>query len=320
MISHDALGRRTRFTASSTGKRVTLKSRDLRWLEAIRDHGPLPSDMLHAFTAADNVSAKSSRIRLADLSHEENTPHGGVYLSKPAAQRARANALNLPLVYDLSDAGWAALGAGRNTCIRPSGPFAHQLMVSTVTAAIELGCYEISGVRFISGWRILRRANARLGVNLRLVVPPRTEPHLHRLVPDQLFALEYEVGSQKQYLSFVLECDRGTEPLTSSDAARKSAIRNYLQYRHLISGGHFRAHYGLNCNMVVLNVFNSSRRLEAHAGLLRNLFPGGCSFMLLKSIEDIPRAGPRAMAHSLVLAPWMRIGLERMAIGGVLSK
>ena len=88
MSDLDTLERRNRYSSQSSGKQVSLKPRDLRWLEALRDHGPLPSHYLHAFSSGSHRSPKSSRQRLTDLAHENNTPHGGAYLRRPDAQRA----------------------------------------------------------------------------------------------------------------------------------------------------------------------------------------------------------------------------------------
>ena len=218
MNTHDKIERRNRFQPQSTGKRVSLKPRDIRWLEALRDHGPLPSHYLHAFTEVTHRSAKAARLRLTDLASETNTPHRAAYLMRPPAQRSGANVLNRSLVYDLSKAGWKALEAPRSDFCRPTGPFAHQMMVSCVTASIELSCLNSNSMRFIPGWQILARAGASLGVETTIEILPQYKAERHRLVPDQLFAVEFTKGGQKSYLAFLVECDRGTEPVISSDA------------------------------------------------------------------------------------------------------
>ena len=213
MNTHDNIQRRNRFIPQSTGKRVSLKPRDIRWLEALRDHGPLPSHYLHAFTEATHRSAKAARIRLTDLASETNTPHGDVYLTRPAAQRSGANVLNRSLVYDLSKTGWKALDVPKSDFCRPTGPFAPQLMVSCVTASIELSCLNSGSMRYIPGWQILARTGASLGVETEVKMPPKGKAERHRLVPDQIFAVEFTKGGQKSYLAFIVECDRGTEPV-----------------------------------------------------------------------------------------------------------
>jgi hypothetical protein len=310
MQSHDVLDRRNRYLATSTGKRVTLKPRDLRWLEALRDHGPLPSHYLHAFTDDTHSSAKASRIRLADLAHEDNTPHGGCYLRRPMAQRSAFSALNQPLVYDLTEAGWEALGMKPALCQRPTGPFAHQLMVSTVTASIELRAIRASGLRYIPGWQILARSNARMSADVRVTVPPEQRERVHQLQPDQLFGLEYAPRSGvKRYRSFLVECDRSTEPITSTNTARKSYRRSYLQYRHFVGDGLYKEHFRLKSTLLVLNVMSDRSRMSAFMQLIDRHAPEGNSFMLFKCLDRETSLVPPLLVDEMAES-WNRVGLE----------
>ena len=301
--------RRSRFEPQSTGKRVSLKPRDFRWLEALRDHGPLPSHYLHAFTKATHCNAKSSRIRLTDLASETNTPHGGFYLARPAAQRSGANVLNRSLVYDLSKAGWKALDAPKSAFYRPTGPFAHQLMVSCVTASIELSCLDSSTMRYIPGWQILARAGASLGVDTNIKTPPQRKPERHRLVPDQLFAIEFTKNGQKSFLAFLVECDRGTEPVTSANTARKSYMRNYYQYREFVGSGRYKDHYGLKANCLVLNVMNSPGRQKRYMDLIQKHSTNGNSYMLFQTIDNFGAFfQPPPIMQTLSDNEWERVG------------
>jgi hypothetical protein len=53
------------------------------------------------FSQQDKVSEKAALRRLTDLTNETNTPHGGVYLVRPVAQKQNFNAMSRPLIYDL---------------------------------------------------------------------------------------------------------------------------------------------------------------------------------------------------------------------------
>jgi len=308
MNTHDNIQRRNRFNPQSTGKRVSLKPRDIRWLEALRDHGPLPSHYLHAFTEATHRSAKSARIRLTDLASESNTLHGGVYLTRPAAQRSGANVLNRSLVYDISKAGWKALNAPKSDFCRPTGPFAHQMMVSCVTASIELSCLNLGNMRYIPGWQILARAGASLGVETEIQLPSKGKAERHRLVPDQLFAIEFVKGGQKSYLAFVVECDRGTEPVISTSTARKSYLRNYLQYREFIGVANYKEKYGLKASCLVLNVMNSEGRQERYTDLIQQQSPNGNSYMLFQTIDNFGAFfQPPPIMSALADQEWVRV-------------
>ena len=78
-----------------------------------------------------------------------------------------------------------------------------------------------------------------------------------KLIPDQLFALDYG-GS---YRAFMLEVDRGTKPYTSP-ASRKSLKRSIDQYVRVIEGNLHREHYALKANVLVLWVFTSKARQQ----------------------------------------------------------
>ena len=302
--------RRNRFKPQSTGKRVSLKPRDWAWLRALRDHGPLPAHYLHAFTEHTHPNAKASSLRLTDLVSEDNTPHGGPYLCRPHAQQAGVHAMNRPLVYDLTAAGWQALETGLADRIRPRGPFRHQLMVAAATASIELGCQKSRNLRFIHGQDILDRVDGSLAVELPNPKGRTTRnAYYPRLIPDQLFALEYRSGNRKHYLAFVIECDRGSEPITSSSLARKSYERNFNQYRQFVGGGLYRTAYGLKCNMLVLNVMNSPQRQAAYLRLIRRLAPEGNTFMAFQAIDSFGSVfAVPSILDQLVRQPWQRAG------------
>jgi len=308
MSTYEKIQRRNRFQPQSTGKRVSLKSRDIRWLKALRDHGPLPSHYLHAFTETTHRSAKSARLRLTDLASEINTPNGGVYLTRPPAQRSGANVLNRSLVYDLSKAAWKALEASRSDFCRPTGPFPHQLMVSCVTASIELSCLNSSSMRYIPSWQILARVDASLGVETTIEIPPQCKSERHRLVPDQMFAIEFSKNNQKTYLAFLVECDRGTEPVISGNTARKSYLRNYYQYREFIGSGRYKEQYGLKANCLILNVMNSAGRQKRYMELIKRHSKSGNSYMLFQTIDNFGAFfQPPPIMQELSDEEWLRV-------------
>lgn len=317
MTSHDTLQRRDRYQPSSTGKRISLKPRDLRWFKALADHGPLPSHYLHSFTAAAHGNAKSSRVRLTDLASETDTPDGGAYLVRPAKQRAMENARNRSLIYDLGEPAWRALALKRQEVLRPTGPFAHQLMVACATASIELACMAAKSIRYISGSHILARSGTSLGVDIAIPSPTKGRMEKHRLIPDQLFALEYIADGKSRYMSFVVECDRGTEPVTSTRLSRKSYLRNYFQYRAFIGEGSYRDHYGLKSPMFVLNVMNHATHKTAYMDLIADHAPQGNAFMLFRTIDNFGASfSPPPVMSELLSEPWDCVGHEPFQLNG----
>lgn len=130
--------------------------------------------------------------------------------------------------------------------MRPTGHWGHGADVASVTSAIDIGAAR-DNVRFIPAHEILAIKQASLAIPIGN----------RKLVPDQLFALDYG-GS---YRAFMLEVDRGTEPKTSS-AARKSYASSIELYQQMIEQNIHRTHYGLKATTLVLWVF--SRRSNEH--------------------------------------------------------
>lgn len=312
MKAFDGLQRRNRYVRTSSGKRITARQREQLWFAALRDHGPLPAPYLHAFTEHLCANQKSTRIRLGDLFHETETAHGAPYLTRPQAQRAADNALGQNLIYDLDRGGLQAVGGIPEKGTRPAGPFAHQLMTATVTASIELGCRGTS-IRYIHGHEILARSGGTLAADIEIEHDGKRGTH--RLIPDQLFALEYWRQGERQYRTFLVECDRGTEPVTASGFKRKSYLRNYLQYRQFIGQGLYKAHYGLNAGLMVLNVMNSKSRLRSYLNLITDLAPRGNTYMLFTHLDGFGEFFTVPdIFDDLLHRPWERAGCEAFRI------
>ena len=306
MHTHDALQRRNRYRPSSTGKRVTLKDRDLQWLVLIARHGPLPSHFLHAATAASFPNTKAARMRLTDLVSETNTLHGGAYLERPPMQRGIENARNRSLIYDLSDKGWLALGLRRADIVRANGPFRHQVMVACVTASIEIACMARDDVDYIPADRFLPDADC-LGIDLMIANLVSGNQERHRLVPDQLFALAYHSQQGTTYRAYCVEGDRATEPITSPSLARKSYLKSYLQYRTLVSTGLYQDRFGLKCPLMVLNVMSNQGRAQRFQELVQRHSANGNAYMLFRTIPEFAEStAPSNVLNDLLSAPWER--------------
>ena len=65
------------------------------------------------------------------------------------------------------------------------------------------------------------------------------------------------------YQFFVVEADRSTEPLTSSNMNRKSLQRMLLQYEDYLGQGRYKEHLKLTAPMVVLCVFENEEKAAA---------------------------------------------------------
>jgi len=306
----DALGRRCRTKPKSTGKHITPQPRDLLWFEKLAEHGPLPSSFLLAFAKNTHKSEKRAKERLTDLFNEDRNPHKGTYLIRPSQQFRTLDARYNQLVYDLSPASIAALRKSGGE-VRPaqSGPWQHSLMISCITASIELACAERDDLNFIPQSRILARAETCLRWPTEICDPESSATYQKDLIPDAVFGLEYITPTGKRYRFYALEADRATEPLRSAEIHRKSFLRHLLQYEDYIEAGGYRRHLNLTAPMLVLNVTTSTERLHRMLGLTEEVFPKGNSYQLFQAWDAFgPVFVPPSPKPALLSESWRRVG------------
>lgn len=269
MKTTDSLGRAT-FHSIEKQQNIRPTARETRWLKHIERHGPQASTYLHALTE-DTHRCKDTALRsLQKL-------RAGGYLFLPKQQRQTEHADFNPYIYDLTPKGKAYLndiGLAEPT-VRPTGHWWHSYATSCITSSIEIAAAK-EGTRYIPAHDILARNGASLGIPIGNT----------KLIPDQLFALDYG-GS---YRAFMLEVDRGTEPL-QSPAARKSLKRSIDQYAHVIEHGLHKRHYGLKANVLVLWVFASTARLEKVLELARKKGGRLEQLMFAATVADADEVG-----------------------------
>jgi len=218
---------------------VRPTARELRWFAHIDRHGPQSSEFLYELTR-DTHRCRDTSLRRMQALREAG------YLRLPPQQRQISKADFNPYVYDLTAKGWEALSCEKDLerDFRPTGHWWHGYWVSAVCSAIEIRA-TYAGLEYIPAARTLTINNVDIAIPLER----------GKLVPDQIFAIKYHDG----YRAFALEVDRGTEPVRSN-AARKSLQRSAEQYREVLYNRLHQKHYGLNANLTVLWVFNSSQR------------------------------------------------------------
>jgi hypothetical protein len=312
VASHDVLGRRRRIQPTSTGKRVTLQERDWLWLQVLHEHGPLPSSFLLAFAKGYGLSEKRAKERLTDLFNEDNTTHGGAYLARPLQQFQTIDSRYNQLVYDLSPAGERALkqeGFWRSANGTTGGPWWHKLMVSCITASIKLAADDAPNLSYIPQADILVRANAELSWPVTIAEAGTRRKLRKELQPDALFGLAYRTEAGSSYRFFAIEADRSTEPYSSKNFNRKSALRNYLQYREYVGNGQYKDHLNLTAPLMVLNVCTDSQRVSGIHKLIDRQGQGANSYMLFQAWVDFGLPSRPPSPNSLLLeGVWSRVG------------
>lgn len=251
----DRLGRAT-FHHIAPREDVRPTAREVRWLKHIERHGPQSSEFLFELTRDTHRCRDTALRQLQKL-------RAGGFLRLPSQQRHTADADFQPYIYDLDRRGREHLtdiGLAEPT-VRPTGHWWHSYSVSRVTSAIDIAAAR-RGIRYVPAHEILAIHGSTLAVPLGR----------QRLIPDQLFALNYG-GS---FRAFALEVDRGTEPKVST-AKRKSWQSSIELYRELLDREHHKRHWGLRANLLVLWIFarrsDEARFRELAAKTARSVEP-----------------------------------------------
>ncbi|MEO1478542.1 MAG: replication-relaxation family protein [Bacteroidota bacterium] len=244
----DRLGRATfHYIAPRDDARPT--KREVRWLKHIERHGPLSSEHLFELTRGTHRCRDTALRQLQKL-------RAGGFLRLPPQQRQTADADFQPYTYDLDRRGrehLVDLGLAEPT-MRPTGHWWHTHAVSRVTSVLEIIAAR-RGIRYIPAHEILAIRGSTLAVPIAG----------QRLIPDQLFALDYG-GS---FRAFALEVDRGTEPKVSA-AKRKSWQSAIALYEQLLQSVRYKQHWGLKANLLVLWVFARGSDMERFLSLVRD--------------------------------------------------
>ena len=286
----DRLGRAT-FHHIAPRDNVRPTPREIRWLKHIERHGPQSSTYLYELTR-DTHSCRDTALR------QLQKLRAGGFLMLPRQQRATEHASFSPYIYDLTRQAkdhLIDLGIAEPT-VRPTGHWWHGYMTSCVTSSIDITAAR-QGVRYIPAHEILAIKNAPLAIPIGN----------QKLIPDQLFALDYG-GS---YRVFALEVDRGTEPKTSP-ANRKSYARSIELYRQLIEQKLYKSHYGLKANLLVLWVFASRSNEMRFLDMM-----GGHSERIRQSILTRAICWKEVVnyvTNPLFESPWHRADLPRFLV------
>ena len=244
--------------------------------------------------------------------------HEGALLSKPGKQFDTMDARYNQLVYDLNENSIQVLRAeGRFSDHAPtcSGPWKHRVMVSCITASMELATYDIN-IRYIPQHEVL----AQLGTSLRVPITIRNDKlardEQHDLIPDAMFGLEYDDHGRKSYIFYLVEADRGTEPLRVKNLARKSYLRSIQQYRKLIGGKQYKSHFRLNAGLLVLNVTTSIERMNNLLELVSTASESGANTYLLFQTASCfgTYFRPPTPMVNLLNDPWQRAGHQPFSL------
>lgn len=297
------LQRRSRMHRFATGKTLALTPRDIEIFRQLSRYRYLRSTYLHAFVGGK--SKTRFKERLGDLFHEG-------YIDRPDQQWTFADARHQPAVYEigtgarrvLADLGHApeAVTFLGTTAHRQ---FQHAVLICACLASLDLATRNGTGARFIGWPEILARApqaTQACAAPFKLAVTPDRS-----LIPDGLFGLEYASEGKKSYRFFALEIDRGTMPVSRSDARQTSYMAKLDAYRSILSARRHHVHWGVS-TLLVLTLTSSAARAHEIARFAQDRW-GVVPNFLFKALPDT-----RAPDHDLLQTPWWRAGAEPLGI------
>ena len=254
----DAMGRRSRFKRTPTGKRLIPTERDLAILQWLYRYRYLTAIQLIAIFQPR--SEKRFIERLGDLFHETGL------INRPRAQWRSFDARYRPITYELSPSGVAllehrnALSKRATTLSRHAKTgrtvqFEHALMVVETLLAVELATIAQPDQRFVPVDEILERAPERtyrarnpLAIPVTLQpcpdLPSLRKPWQTHIIPDALYGIEYMIDGDAGYRFWALECEN-TTPKRRSSARNSSIARKHAAYDVLLRSQAYRDHWGI---------------------------------------------------------------------------
>jgi hypothetical protein len=272
----------------------------------------LPTDYIHAFVGG-NLKALSHRLNL--LSRKPN-----LYLARPHQQRHCADANYRRLIYQLDERGSRALRERGLPFLPKSfhGNFNHELMISQITASIELGTLQNPNVRLITWPEILASENTPKAMresSTPTSIPAsyllRGEAQTSDIIADaRPFGLERVIDGKRSYLFFPgIEADCGTEPIDAGDPERSSIAKKFAAYLAIVEQGVHRSHFGFP-NFFVPFITTSGARMRSMMELLDRLSEGwGSKILLFKTFPSFTAAErPPAPTGHMLTDPWQRVG------------
>lgn len=258
--------RRRRDTRTPTGKTLSATERDLLWFRLVAEHGGksegLPTSFLTDFTEDRWTCRAKAQDRLKDLYHEASV-YGEPFLAREDDHSTTVRTYEA--IHKLTDASERALEEERGFILQnreKKGTSAHQSMVATTGASLEIAVYKHPDLEWTSRTQLMAEAPSH-SMRFPCEIAYKGKYSKRGVIPDDLFQIKY-LGDRPSWRTFAVECDRNHEPWTRADLNETSYMAKYLRYKEIISREKYsyKQHLNKSSGMVVLNIMTNTGHMK----------------------------------------------------------
>lgn len=260
--------RRSRHDAPEITRYVKPTAKDIEWFSFIHRHGGvLPTTFIHDYTSFHLTSKKSTQNRLTIL-------FGSKYLTRPQSQKRFINPLYCDMCHKLTDESLAVLRhQSKYSQYTPhrNPPFEHQVMLSSISASIELNA-KANDIGYTPQHEILERVGH----------PSTFTVGNKEITPDGICMLKI---NGKDAL-IILEVDRATEATHSIYESRRSWNKTIGYYKEYLTQNLYKEHYGVDCPVFVMIITTEQAKREGIVKVIEEAYPNGCKNILVSHIPE----------------------------------
>jgi hypothetical protein len=304
--------RRLRSVRTPTGAELDATERDLLWFRLIAEHGGrsegLPTSFLLDYTADRWTCRAKGQQRLTNLYHEASV-YGEAFLDREDDYSTPERSYEA--IHKITRSAELALEDNRGFVLldrEKKGTSAHQFMLATCGASLEIGVYKHPDLEWTSEMQLMADAPSH-AMRFPCEITYKGGYSRRGLIPDRLFQIKY-LEERPSWRTFAVECDRGNEPWTRANLDETSYKAKYLRYKEVISRERFsyKKHLNKRSGMLVLNIMTSEGHKRHVMRMLLDEF-GPCHWMLFKVVPGFGKKlhVPTPM-YQLLNEPWERPG------------
>jgi hypothetical protein len=183
--------------------------------------------------------------------------------------------------------------------------FWHQVLVDDILISIETACKR-AALTFRDRDDVLAGRALKLPCSIEHTIDGELHKSSKTIEPDAIFSINDTY--------FVLEADRGTEPVLRNNLNETSYLKKLLQYRDVLKNQTYKKVWNIP-NMIVLNITTKAERVQSLTDLMvkLNITSKSLTFAGYPSLASSVKA-PQPIL-SILTDPFLRVGHDPFIIG-----